>query len=554
MKASIHDPEQSSARDVICTRQVRVVIDWMRFLIAAIALAAAVRLVDVTAPLAIIAALFVVYAGAALFVHLGVRRGNSHLLLTWLDAGWVLLLFAFSGDRTDFLPYLFVPLVFAGVSITLHETVKLAIFAALCTLTIFTIRTHETGSLPPILVPFSLLAAGPLTAMLTRRGTAPSRALASATALVNNFEPNRGVESLAVQLLERACAELASDVALMAVMTDDGASRLFLGEQGNVPNELPPEAATIGASLFSVKATLRVAPAPGWLRRSSRWVLGAFGFGDGAVTAATASVGTDLAELVERPFLMIAAAGDGEEGAIRLLLGRSRRAFDEQELELAQHVARFAFPVFRNACLIERLTGKVAQMERLRIGRDMHDSAIQPYIGLKFAIEALARKVSAADPLAGDVGRLLEMMQDELGSMRSAIKGLRESEADGKPLAWAIRSQVKRLSELYNLQVELEADESLIVSGTLSRELPHMVSEALSNIRRHTRSRRAHISLTRQGESLVLAVRNDSPDGEQASAAFEPKSLSSRATALGGYTSIHGDAGGTTVTICLPLH
>jgi signal transduction histidine kinase len=305
----------------------------------------------------------------------------------------------------------------------------------------------------------------------------------------------------------------------------------------------------VGASLFAVAHSRLVAPGPGRIAATVRGIL--FGDASGGNGSAAAD---GLSELVERPYLLMAVAGDAEEGALRLVLGRGRHRFDEDDLELAQQTVRLALPSFRNACLIERLTAKVAEMERLRLGRDIHDSAIQPYIGLKFAIEALARKVQPADPLAADIDRLLDMMQDELGTMRSVIKELRHGDVEARPLVQAIRSQVRRLAELYDLQVDIDADDSLSVGNALVKELPHMVSEALSNIRRHTHSRRARVSLSRQGDSLVLAIHNQAPDGGQPATAFEPKSLSSRAAALGGYTSIHADGGGTTVTICLPMH
>ncbi len=238
---------------------------------------------------------------------------------------------------------------------------------------------------------------------------------------------------------------------------------------------------------------------------------------------------------------------------MRLVLGRGRHRFDEDDLELAQQTVRLALPSFRNACLIERLTAKVAEMERLRLGRDIHDSAIQPYIGLKFAIEALARKVQPADPLAADIDRLLDMMQDELGTMRSVIKELRHGDVEARPLVQAIRSQVRRLAELYDLQVDIDADDFLTWATPWSSEFPPWCPRALKQIRRHTHSA-ARVSLSRQGDSLVLAIHNQAPDGGQPATAFEPKSLSSRAAALGGYTSIHADGGGTTVTICLPMH
>ena len=43
--------------------------------------------------------------------------------------------------------------------------------------------------------------------------------------------------------------------------------------------------------------------------------------------------------------------------------------------------------------------------ERQKISRDIHDSAVQPYIGLKLALEALARKIPPEHPLSRDVGK-----------------------------------------------------------------------------------------------------------------------------------------------------
>lgn len=534
-------------RNVVCSKQVRIIIDWMRLLFAATALVTTLKSGAGLSLLTAAAWLFAGYALAALLVDLGTQRGNSHRLLLWLDAGWVVLLFALSGAAADYLYFLLLPVLFAGVSTELDESIRLSTFTALLAFTVLALHIDDTTWLRALVVPFFLLVAGPAVTVLMRRGTAPNRALASATALVAPFEPNRGVETLAVLLLDRVSEALGADVSLVAVRTLEGDARVFLGEQGSAPNELPPAAAIVGDSVFAVAHSRLVAPGPGRIKAWARRLV------PGAASAANgAAVDGDLAELVERPYLVIAVAGDAEEGALRLLLGRSRRRFDEQDLELAQQVVRLALPVFRNACLIERLTGKVAEMERLRIGRDLHDSAIQPYIGLKFAIEALARKVPSGDPLAADIGRVLAMMQDELASMRSVIKGLRHNEAEAKPLALAIRSQVRRLAELYDLQVDIDADDTLSVGSALGKEIPHMVSEALSNIRRHTRSRQARVSLARQGESLVLTIHNQAPDGQ--AAAFEPKSLSSRAAALGGYTSIAADGGGTTVTICLPMH
>ena len=74
--------------------------------------------------------------------------------------------------------------------------------------------------------------------------------------------------------------------------------------------------------------------------------------------------------------------------------------FNEDQLALRDSVSRFlmneAAPellrIVEQAALVDQLQDENASHERARIGRDLHDSAIQPYLGLKYAVEALARR------------------------------------------------------------------------------------------------------------------------------------------------------------------
>src|SRR5678809_1131489 len=63
--------------------------------------------------------------------------------------------------------------------------------------------------------------------------------------------------------------------------------------------------------------------------------------------------------------------------------------------------------------------------ERQKISRDIHDSAVQPYIGLKLALEALARKVPPDHPLYKDIARLVDMTSMEIAGLRRYVKGLK---------------------------------------------------------------------------------------------------------------------------------
>ena len=64
-----------------------------------------------------------------------------------------------------------------------------------------------------------------------------------------------------------------------------------------------------------------------------------------------------------------------------------------------------------------------SQPSRRRV--DLHDSAIQPYLGLKYAVECVAMRIPAENPARAEVDALAELVNAEVASLRELISGLR---------------------------------------------------------------------------------------------------------------------------------
>lgn len=203
--------------------------------------------------------------------------------------------------------------------------------------------------------------------------------------------------------------------------------------------------------------------------------------------------------------------------------------------------------------LRELLAKEAVDSERARIGRDLHDSAIQPYIGLKFAIEAVQRQAGPDNPVAADLAQLVAMVSDELATMRGVVSGLRGASGQGEvSLSSAVRRQASRFALLFGIQVKVEVEGEMPVSRRIAGEIFHIVAEGLSNIRRHTPSRQASISLHEVGGLLLLSISNTTDPQSARVPEFTPVSLSERAAALGGSVRIGRDESSTTVTVRVP--
>ena len=233
------------------------------------------------------------------------------------------------------------------------------------------------------------------------------------------------------------------------------------------------------------------------------------------------------------------------------LLGPHRRIGLEDIALLHQAGAIVARLRFLQQRLAER-AGEAAARERSRISLDLHDSTIQPYLGLKLGLEALARKLAADDPLAQDVGELCRMTQESIDELRGYVRGLDgRADDDGGRLDEGLRRQAERFGRFYGIEVATTVATEVDIAAPLAEEVVRMVGESLSNIGRHTASRQVTIDVAARDGELRAEVVDEGAGG--AWRRFEPASLQRRARALGGAVAVTRRGAGSAVTMTIPL-
>ncbi len=239
----------------------------------------------------------------------------------------------------------------------------------------------------------------------------------------------------------------------------------------------------------------------------------------------------------------------------RVFLISRERSFARGDLDFLHRLVNQALPVIENVRLLGRLASESAGQERQKISRDVHDSTVQPFVGIKLGLEALSRKLSPDDALSADVAQLLELTGEAISEARLYATELQQRpEATAPVLLSAVRSQALKFTELHGIVVDVHADEPLDLQDRLAAELFQMIREGLSNIRRHTAARRAVISLRCQAAQVCLQIANDNPSLDAVPPEFIPRSIAERTAALGGQVSIVRRADGyTTVQVAIPL-
>lgn len=148
--------------------------------------------------------------------------------------------------------------------------------------------------------------------------------------------------------------------------------------------------------------------------------------------------------------------------------------------------------------------------ERRRVAHDIHDGLAQTAAAAYQALQVFARRrrPSGSDH-AQELEEALELVRQTVGEARQAISNLRPTVLDDFGLAAAVRLQVETLrSEGLDVGYEEALGDGRLppeVETTLFR----VAQEALTNVRKHARASRAHVSLEHLKGTVRLLVRDE---------------------------------------------
>jgi signal transduction histidine kinase len=477
------------------------------------------------------------------------------LLAPWIDVAWSAVMVQGAPEAADMMALTFIlPVVVASVLHGFRQGVMLACFATLA-LAFGVIGGAWRGSLPMdqlhFLPALGVFVLAPAAALLSR----PMHLLRRRAALEARFEaeidPRRGLEAACATVAERLRVETGARVVAVVLRKSRGPALVSSGSEGTFR--------TSEAIQLQLEQQLAGLPALPVNYRPRQWLGlrgGVHSPNRAAAPAALYDAMAQLASMLEARRLIAVPMMLGDRLHAHLLVGDLPGQRDGWSIASLSALGLSLMRLFERAGLVDELNEEIAAHARVRIGRDLHDSAIQPYLGLRYAIEALALRTPADNPMHGEVNALLSLMNHEVDELREVISVLRSGRPKGdNALVPAVRRQARRFSVLFGIEVHLDCPEEITTSRALAGSVFHMVNEALNNVRKHTSARNAWIQMRALGDSIHMSVRDDAgslqggPVGD-----FVPKSLTERVREMGGALTISRPNGlDTEIAISIPL-
>jgi signal transduction histidine kinase len=182
--------------------------------------------------------------------------------------------------------------------------------------------------------------------------------------------------------------------------------------------------------------------------------------------------------------------------------------------------------------------------QRRRIERDLHDGAQQRLTGLIMTL-GMARLEMADVPPAGRdlVETAYQQARTALAELRDFVHGIHPQVLADRGLAPA----VAEIAERCPVAVEVNVDLPNRPPEPVEAAAWFIISEALTNIARHSRARRARVLARQRGRVLVLEIRDDGAGGADPDRGSGLVGLADRVSVLDGQIRLTSPAGGPTV-------
>lgn len=200
------------------------------------------------------------------------------------------------------------------------------------------------------------------------------------------------------------------------------------------------------------------------------------------------------------------------------------------------------------------ITGR--EEERRRIRRDLHDGLGPVLTGVVLNADAALRLLEADRARSAE---LLETLRDQtisaIEEIRRLAYDLRPPVLDGMGLIGALREHAAVLAGDGALTVSVEAPTAIEdLPAAVEVAAYRIVTEALTNVIRHSTATRAVVTLTVEETALRLEVRDNGVNAEDS---WQPgvglTSIRERTAELGGASEIRYDRTGGQVRVSLPL-
>jgi signal transduction histidine kinase len=542
-RESVPAATQSDAADEKIIARIRLVLGMAAFLSAT---AAAVR------PGVPLLALLGAYVAAALGLFLA-AEADAHLpfqrALHWADLLWCFLILNVGNfDPGLFFLFFFFVILSAGLRLGFDEGAKATLLAAvgyvISTLNDFTINDLSVLFVQTVFI----CSLGYLIAQLGEQRLQMRRRIALLRTLAQPANPRLGVEHTITSMMERTRAFFDADRCMLVLGSAEKGWRLrTVQPNGPLSVKAEPIGADAAAPFLTVPQDCTVL----YRRQRMATPLASYPNERRHWQALAVAPCARVADLLEADSFISAPVVTSDESG-RVYVSRANHAYTRGDALFLSQAVEQALPVAENVALLDRIVSDAAHDERQRLALNVHDTAVQPYIGLALGLAALRCKAAPDNPLGPELESLAVMVQSVIAELRDFAGSVATSVPQAESLCGgALARLATQMRERYGMTVKLDIQTDMALGDRLAAEVIQIVREGLNNIGKHTDASEGVVRVRLAERMLSIEIDNANANG--AVMPFVPHSIRQRAAVLGGQVRVHRASSATAVCVEIPI-
>jgi PAS domain S-box-containing protein len=253
--------------------------------------------------------------------------------------------------------------------------------------------------------------------------------------------------------------------------------------------------------------------------------------------------------VLDRRIEITAMRGDGAEFPCELTITRIAQPGDPVFVGYLRDITERHEAETELRASRARIVGAAYEARR-RIERDLHDGAQQHLVGLALTLRLARGKVRDDAELAEELlGEALEDLAAATAELRELARGIHPAVLTEGGLEPALTGLAGRVAVPVRVECVLDARPAAAVESTAY----FVVAEALTNVARYSDASRADVRVVRDGDRLIIEVRDDGRGGADAGAGSGLRGLADRVAAFEGQITVESPpGGGTTLRAELP--
>ncbi len=183
----------------------------------------------------------------------------------------------------------------------------------------------------------------------------------------------------------------------------------------------------------------------------------------------------------------------------------------EEQLRFFQQLTNQISPAVYNVYILRRLRSRVAEVERGRMARELHDGVVQSLHAIAFRLYALRTStLVSSQECKQELIEIQELIQDATTSLRTLMHQLKPAEFDPRRLLDFLAGMVERYRYQTGIGAKFVCDvEKVSMRPQACKEIAGIVQEALANVQKHSHAENVLVRLSADEGKWILTVEDD---------------------------------------------